>query len=621
MTREIYACDLETTGLDRFKDRILGIGVYRPDASHFFSDVASFELFLEANPNAQFVFHRGGFDVGFLRNNGVDLRLRWLADSHSISSIVIPGCGLAEGEESERSLQNLGIKYLGLEPWKLDRENMEGYSLDEIKAYCLKDCKVTYDLYEHFMKILPERSKTFIESWLMPATKFCADLEYNGVYIDAEGLKVYRTEVEKQRDGVLGELREMALPAIKFYHEMQVREVSDRYKEMYEKAKAKAKDKEKCHNRYAELREHAVSKIQPFNWNSSKQLKWLLRDYYQLDITRVEWDPKTKQEVVAETTDEAMLRSLDHPVAKKLCDYRELEKLCSTCIPALLENLAPDQNVHANYNVGGTRTGRLSSSGPNLQQIPKGKIRSYIQATPGQSLVTIDYAQIEVRIIAELAHEEELIHAFEEGIDPYSVIAQKLLKIETPVREIKEKHKKERDVSKTAGLSILYGTGAAKLQEVLRKDLGRNYSLNECKQFINDYRESLPGVKELRKRLDRALANGKVCHNLLGRPFCIDSNDNIYMKGLNTLVQGSASDLVIWSQTQFVIPVLRELGVDFKHRMVIHDEVVIELPKNEAELLVHEVIVPAMTTQAQSALGLTVPLKVEWALSDVWEKP
>jgi DNA polymerase I-like protein with 3'-5' exonuclease and polymerase domains len=611
---EIYSLDIETTGLDRFKDRILTIGVYSPGHRECFDSVDAFtSWYRSCLYSPLFVMHRGSFDVNFLRHHGIDLRSSWGFDTRSIASIAIPGPGLAEGQKRELSLENLAIQLLGEESYKLNRENMGSYTSEEVKAYCLKDCEITYRIFEKFVQEMSESSWKFVESWLMPATKFCADLEYEGIKIDIEGLSRYRTVVEQKKSVVLEELEEITKQAIQFYHEKQVREVSDKYKEMYEKAKIKAKDKAKCFNRYQKLEELAICRLESFNWNSSEQLKWLLKEYYQLDIYN------NREE--KETTNEAMLKSLDHPVAKKLVDYREFEKLCSTCIPALLENIAPTGNVHSNYNIGGTRTGRLSSSGPNLQQIPKGPIRSYICAAPSRNLLTIDYAQIEVRILAELAKEEKLITAFKEGIDAYSVIAKDLLKIDCPVKDIKQKFKKERDVSKTAGLSILYGTGAAKLQEVLQKELGEQYSLRECKQFIEEYRNGFPGIKALRKRLDRELANGKVCYNLLGRPFYIESNDDIYMKGLNTLVQGSASDLVLWSQTNFVIPALKELGVDFKHRMVIHDEIVLELAENEAELLTREVIIPAMTTQIEQALNLTVPLTVEYNISREWNKP
>jgi DNA polymerase-1 len=343
-----------------------------------------------------------------------------------------------------------------------------------------------------------------------------------------------------------------------------------------------------------------------------KQLIWLLKDYYGLSI---------KNRDDEDSTAEAILRQNSHPVCQKLCDYRETEKLVSTCIPALTENLSPDQFVHTHYHIGGTRTGRLSSSNPNLQQIPRGRIRSFIQSSSeSRTLVTIDYSQIEVRLIAEAAKEEELIHAFKEGIDPYSVIAQKLLKVDCPVREIKERFKKERDVAKTAGLSILYGTGAAKLQEVLNKELNKNYKLAECKAFIEDYRKSLPAVSQFKIRLERDLANQKVYYNMLGRPFIIEDNDSLYMKSLNTLIQGSASDLVIHSALK-VKKALDALSVPNNCCMLIHDEQVWQLPSDEAELLTQEVIIPAMTTEIEKELGFVVPLKVEYAINKEWAKP
>lgn len=611
----LFALDIETTGLDRFTDRIIGVGIYSPTTQVFFTQLDQFKTWLSSHPDARFVMHRGSFDVNFLLHNGCDVRSRFAYDTKSMASILVPAPTQAEGERHALSLQNLGMVLLGLGRWKLDRESMEDYSIEVVEDYCLKDCKVTYDLFTYMEKKFDDRSWAFVEKWLMPATLFCQQLEADGVYVDADGLKIYQQHKEKQRTRILGYLQKLAAEPIVSYHAQQVAEVVRTYKEMYEKAKEKAKDKEKCRQRYAGLEEAAILRLEPFNWNSSSQLQWLFRDYYGLNIFN-EREEK-------ETTNEAMLKELagKNKVARLLLVYRELEKLCNTCIPALLDNRSPDGYLRASFNIGGTRTGRLSSSSPNLQQIPRGPIRSYLQAENGKKLLTIDYSQIEVRLMAHLGQEKELINAFKEKIDPYSVIAQKLLKVNCDVRDLKKLFPKERDVSKTAGLSILYGTGAGKLQEVLKKELGRDYSISDCKRFIEDYRNDFQGIKDLRTRLDRQLSNRKVSYNLLGRPFYIDSNDEIYMKSLNTLVQGSASDLVLFSQFDLVIPELQKLGVSFTHRMVIHDEVVIELLEDEAELLTKEVIVPAMTTSVAKALDLLVPLAVEYHIGREWSKP
>jgi DNA polymerase I-like protein with 3'-5' exonuclease and polymerase domains len=605
-TGELFALDIETTGLDRFTDKILAIGVYNPSFSQCFDSVKALQEFLDHRPNVRFIMHNGAFDVGFLRNAGCDIRQHWHYDTRSASSLLTP-------RPESLGLESLSNVYLGYPTYKLDRKNMSSYSWAELSKYCLTDCRYTFELYEFLQKRVDAE---FTKNWLLPATFFCADMEYDGVYVDKKGLQAYRDEQVHKRDSLLSELKELAKAAVTFYHEKQTDEVRKTYKEMYEKAKEKAKDKQKCLRRYALLESAAISRLEAFNWNSPKKLQWLLKDYYCLDIADREGD---------DSTGEAILKELDHPVAKKLCEYRGVEKLVGTCIPALLENIKADGNLHTHYHIGGTRTGRLSSSNPNLQQIPRGNIRSFIQSSqprsgPNNGLITIDYAQIEVRIIAEVTKERKLIHAFKEGIDPYSVIAQKLLKIDCPVREIKEKFKKERDVSKTAGLSILYGTGAAKLQEVLNKELNKNYSLRECRDFIQEYRDGFPDIKAFKLKLEQALANQKIYKNLLGRPFTIETNDDLYMKSLNTLVQGSASDLVIYAAIK-TKQHLDSLDVPAKCRLIIHDEVVWELPMDEAETLVKDVIEPAMTTDIEKELGLVVPLKIEYTISKEWEKP
>lgn len=602
---EIYALDIETTGLSRFEDRILAIGVFSPSFSHCFRTPADFRNWYNDHSNAIFVMHNGAFDVGFLRHSGIDLRSNWHYDTRSIASIINP-------RPESLGLEYLAKTKLNKESYKLDRTRMASYTFEELSKYCLTDCEYTYKLFCGFEIDLRNKDWDFVENWLMPATKFCADMEYDGVYVNKSGLEAYRDEMVSKRDIVLRELQDLAKQAIIYYHELQVKQVTKTYKEMYEKAKEKTKDKERCLRRYALLEAAAISRLEPFNWNSPKQLIWLLKDYYNLNI---------KDREAEDSTSEAVLRGISHPVCKKLCDYREVEKLVGTCIPALTENIAKDGFVHTHYHIGGTRTGRLSSSGPNLQQIPRGSIRSYVQASdPARALVTIDYSQIEVRIIAEVAKEKELINAFKEGIDPYSVIAHKLLKIDCDLRLIKEKFKKERDVSKTAGLSILYGTGAGKLQEVLNKELNKNYSLEECRRFIKEYRSGFQAIASFKQQLEMKLANKKVYYNLLGRPFSIDNNEDLYMKSLNTLVQGSASDLVLYSALS-VKKRLEELSVPNNCRLLIHDEQVWEIPADEAELLTKEVIIPAMTTEIQEKLKLTVPLTVEYTIGRVWEKP
>lgn len=601
----IYALDIETTGLNPFKDSVLCVGVVSLSDRLIFSDVSDFRTWLSKHPGSRFVLHNGAFDLAFLRRHSVDLFDAWHFDTRSAASLMLP-------RPDSLGLERLSELFLQEKPYKLDRTKMESYSWEDLSDYCLKDCELTLKLYHYLIKRI---DLSFVNSWLMPATKFCAQMEWDGVWIDQEGLKTFYAETLVKKQQTLASLKEAAKEALIQFHDQQTGNVRKHYKELYETAKTKAKDKEKCLRRYALLESAAVSRLEPFNWNSPEQIKWLLKDFYELDL----WNPREEKD----TTNEAQLRLLAgrNEVASLLLDYRESEKMVSTCIPALAENCEKDGFVHAHYHVGGTRTGRLSSSNPNLQQIPRGPLRSYVQASSrSRVLVTVDYAQIEVRIIAEVAKEEKLLNAFKEEIDPYSIIAQKLLKIDCPVREIKSKFKKERDVSKTAGLSIFYGTGAAKLQEVLQKELGLKLSLQEARQFIDDYRLEFSSISNFKRDLEKALANRKSYRNLLGRPFIIESNDDLYMKSLNTLVQGSASDLVVLAALR-VQEKLKTLKVNAQCRLLIHDEQVWEMPLDESEVLMKEVIEPAMTTDLAAELNLTVPLKIEYAIAREWSKP
>lgn len=615
---KLYSLDIETTGLDSFTDKILLIGVFSPESGYYgFRTVSEFMEF-HNKERPQYILHNGAFDLNFLRRNGIDVFDSFSYDTRSISSILTPTPSLSEGQKHVLGLENLNKVLLGGRSYKLDRERMSEYSIHELTEYNKQDCIITYNLFKYLLNKLPDRSWEFVESWLMPTTRICANLEYNGIYGDWDGLKKYQNEIELIRNRVLDELNELTINPRKHWKEKQENELKQIYETKKNIALSKAKNPSKRAKFYDDLFEKARQKIEEFNWSSPSQLAWLLGEYYNLDLL----NHRTQKE----TTDDEKLKELDHPVAKKLIEYREVDKLLTQQIPGLLDNVKQDFCVHSRFSVGGTRTGRLSSSQPNLQQISSRKemgrkIRSYIRAREGKALATIDFAQLEPRILAHYSKEPALLNAFKDGVDIYSVFAKEIFGLDkVDLKTFKQTHPLERACGKTGGLSVIYGTGGRKFAEMVRKETGTHLSENKAIELVKGFRERLPKVKEFKDKLEIALRNQKVYYNLLGRPFIIESNDDLYMKALNTLIQGSSSDLVIYSQFALVFPALEKHRIPYTHRLLVHDETVIELPESEAKSIVKELIEPLMTNGVEETLNLDVPLKVEYTVGKAWEK-
>lgn len=618
----IAALDIETTGLNPWTDEILGIGIYCKEYEAYFQDLDKFKLFLQDNPDLRFVMQVGSFDVNFLRRKGIDLRDRWAYDTRTIASLIYPWPEIQPGQKSQFGLENLYLTYFpGAKVYKLDRADMTSYTPQEIEEYCLKDCKITYELFFKFLDMITEQSGDkgweFVDNWIMPATKAAADMEYNGITIDLPALLAFRKQSELDLKAAEVELLEVTAEARADYV-AQVRRGTireyERKKSLYMANHPNA-DLAKTEDRYGKLQQKALARVPEFNFASSAQLIWLLKRE-GLEVV----DPMTGKE----STGKAVLKNLEvsgNKIAESLLKLKKAQKLLNSNIPNLIDNLKPDGRVHGRINVGGTRTGRLSSSGPNMQQCTKGKLRECIVSRDDNHvLFCADYSQLEVRVIAELSKEESLVNAFKAGVDPYSVFAKSMFSLDIPVEEIKEKAPKYRDAGKVGVLSMLYRTGAKKLRYSIAKSLGRDVSIEECKEYINNFKAGLQTLQEYDQELAYRLANRKIVYNLMGRPFRIESNEDIYMLGLNTIVQGSASDMVVHGQTNGVYPALAKAGVWYEPKLWVHDEVIIELRKDEVEQIASEIIVPNMTNLLEESLGLDVPLKLGVSLNRSWEK-
>ncbi len=347
----------------------------------------------------------------------------------------------------------------------------------------------------------------------------------------------------------------------------------------------------------------------PFAIGSPKQLAAVLFEELKLPVGR-----KTK---TGYSTDEQVLGELAaaHPIAGWVLEWRELAKLKSTYVDVLPTMVLPRTGrVHTRFNQAVAATGRLSSSDPNLQNIPirseLGKeIRRAFVPGPGLKLVSFDYSQVELRILAALSEDAALIEAFAEGRDIHRWTAARLgAKPEDAVS------REERDRAKTVNFGVLYGMGAHGLAQRLRIPRA------EAQRFIDEYFAAFPGVRRwIDATLLRARAEGSVS-TILGRrralPELASANPALRAFGervaVNTPIQGSAADLIKLAMLR-IHAWLSASNLTAQMLLQVHDELLFEAPPAELAALAAGVM-PLM----ERAGDLAVPLKVEWGAGDNW---
>ncbi len=349
----------------------------------------------------------------------------------------------------------------------------------------------------------------------------------------------------------------------------------------------------------------------PFNIASTPQLRDVL--YVQLKLPVLQKTPggeaSTKDEVLEEL-------ALLHPLPRHLREHRQLSKLKSTYLDALPGLVHPgDGRVHASFNQGVAATGRLSSSDPNLQNIPVRtedgrQIRqAFVAGFPGWSLLTADYSQIELRVLAHYSGDPSLASAFAQDHDIHAAVAARIFRVAEA-----EVTSEQRNVAKTVNFGVLYGQSAYGLSKVL------GIKQSEANEFIESYFREYAGVDAfITRTLEAAKSSGRV-ETILGRRRPINGIANTTghdrnqaeRTAVNTVIQGSAADL-IKSAMIAVDRRIRAAGLKARMLLQIHDELVFEAPDDEMPELV-KLVREAMTT----ALDLKVPLKVDLGVGPNW---
>ncbi|MBX2850664.1 MAG: DNA polymerase I [Phycisphaeraceae bacterium] len=520
--------------------------------------------------------HNIKYDDLVLRNAG--LRMHGVVFDSMIGAFLAgaPGIGMDNLALSELGHACIPISELiGPKPRrKTDppQKTMDQIPLDIVAQYAAEDADITLRLCNKLKTGLDEQGMTELyETIEMPLVHVLATMEQHGI-------RVMPGILDAQRDALQERIDELR-------------------KDILDRAKA------------------------DFNPDSPKQLGEVL--FNQLGfkaIKKTKTGFSTNSEVLekldAMTAEELQAVPEDaRPIPGLMIEYRMLTKLVGTYLVALKEAIADDGRVHARFNQTGAATGRLSSSDPNLQNIPirteVGRdIRKAFVADPGHKLIAADYSQIELRVLAHLSEDEALIDAFNKGQDIHAAVAAQVFGADPD-----EVTKEQRNRAKVINFGIIYGITAYGLARRI-DDLDNK----AASALIDDYKHRFPGIDRfLNECIEKAKTDGYV-ETILGRRRAIPGihERNGQLRALaerlaiNSVVQGSAADLIKLAMVNLQQRIDRE-QLPAKLLLQIHDELVIETPTNQADAMA-EVLVEEM----RNAMALKVPLDVEAGIGEDW---
>ncbi|OJU28546.1 MAG: DNA polymerase I [Sphingobacteriales bacterium 41-5] len=477
--------------------------------------------------------------------------------------------------DGKRSMDVLSMKYLGYEPIHIEeligkkgkgQGTMRDVELEKITDYAAEDADITIQLKNAFEPLLKtkEVEKVFNEVE-NPLVKVLTDMEFEGIRIDEAFLNAYSKELEK--DAAQAEKKVFEIAGVRF------------------------------------------------NLASPKQLGEVLFDKLKLD-------PSAKKTKTGQyKTGEDILLKLEaqgHEIAKEIITFRELTKLRSTYVDALPQLINPKTGrVHTTYGQAVAVTGRLASNNPNLQNIPvrtdRGKEirKAFIPRDAGHVLLSADYSQIELRIVAAISGDENMCNAFKSGLDIHTATASKVFGVEAS-----EVTKEMRYKSKSVNFGIIYGQGAFGLADNL------GISRTEAKGIIDSYKKEFSGIqKYMDDTINFAREHGYV-QTLMGRKRWLKdiNSSNFTVRGfaernaINSPIQGTAADMIKLAMQKVHAAIKRE-GMKSKMILQVHDELVFDAVREE----VHE-LKPLILENMEAAMVLPceVPIVAECGQGENW---
>ena len=575
-----FAFDTETDNVDHIHAKLVGISLSVtphqaayipinhqylgvPDQLPLNEVLTKLKPILE-NPKIKKIAQNAKFDYSVLANYGI--HVQGIAYDTMLESYVL-------NSTERHDMDSMANRYLHLktitynELTKVDKKQVtiDAIDVEKTTQYAAEDADVTLQLHQ---KLWPELEKdqkltklfTDIE---MPLAIVLADMERTGVLIDAKQLNEYSTELNKKMLEIEAELQFLA--------------------------------------------------GEKFNPSSPKQIQAILFDKHQLPVLKKtpKGDPSTSEDVLSELAEQYVL-------PRKILFYRSLAKLKNTYTDKLPLMMSPiDHRIHTNYNQIGTVTGRLSSNDPNLQNIPvrneEGRrIRQAFIAPQGYKIISADYSQIELRIMAHLSQDQSLLSAFANDKDIHRVTASEVLtKPEADVTA------EERRRAKAVNFGLIYGMSAFGLSKQI------NLPRKEAQFYIDRYFERYPGVQTYMEETRQLATQQGYVETLSGRRLYLPkiiSGNAIEKRGaeraaINAPMQGTAADIIKTAMIKMSEWIKNQPTGNIKMVMQVHDELVFEVKEelvSEYSALIKSIM--------ENCYQLSVPLKVDVGVGNNWDE-
>ncbi len=550
------------------KEKITGMSVYNPDTQEAYyiklnqEEVVQLKEILE---DAEIKKTSINLTKIYILLKQADITLEGIENDISIGAYIL------NPTNNKLDLKNLAMQYLELdiEEYIGEEDNQKQMTLfEENNVQNDKKASEKYTLYVYVIekintmilqKLKETNSFDLYTNIDMPTVEVLSSMQWNGMYVDEQELSAFGEELTSQIEVLT-----------KVIHEMAGEE---------------------------------------FNINSTKQLGEILFEKMQLPVIK-----KTKN---GYSTDVDVLEKLkrEDPIIGKILEYRQLMKLNSTYVEGLKPFINPKtKRIHSFFHQTITATGRISSTEPNLQNIPTrfelGKrVRKVFKPEEGKAYIDADYSQIELRVLAHISEDKHMIDAFNHNEDIHKQAASKVFK--TPIDEVT---KEQRSNAKAVNFGIVYGISDFGLAEQL------GISRKKAKQYIDEYLTEYEGIKEFMENIiEKAKEKGYVETLFHRRRYVPELSSKNYMVrqfgnrvAMNTPIQGTAADIMKIAMIN-VNKELKKRGLEAKIILQVHDEMMIEAPESEKEE-----VKDIMKREMESAIQLKIPLVAEISEAKNW---